>query len=118
MGTFNCSLKLESVDGERSLETDALVDTGAFYTIVPAARLTDLGVIPFDRVRLRMADGRVKEYGLGQAVATVDGRSIPTLVVLGEDHAPPLLGAYTLEGLRLMVDPNNAALVPQTEFSA
>ena len=118
MGTFNCSLKLESMDGERSLEIDALVDTGAFYTMVPASQLTELGVTPFERVRLRMADGRVNEYGLGQAVATVDGRSIPTLVILGEDHAPPLLGAYTLEGLRLMVDPNNAALVPQTEFSA
>lgn len=118
MGTFSCSLKLENIDSARSLEVDALVGTGAFYTIVPAAKLTELGVIPFDRVRLRMADGRVNEYGLGQAVATVDGRSIPTIVVLGEDHAPPLLGAYTLEGLRLMVDPNNAALVPQTEFTA
>ena len=40
--------------------------------------------------------------------------SIPTLVVFGEDHARALLGAYTLEGLRLAVDPTHRKLVPAT----
>ena len=33
-------------------------------------------------------------------------------MVFSEDDAPPLLGAYTLEGLALAVDPLNQRLVP------
>ena len=34
------------------------------------------------------------------------------LVVFGQDDAPALLGAYTLEGLRLAVDPTHGRLIP------
>jgi len=37
---------------------------------------------------------------------------IITLVVFGEPEAPALLGAYTLEGLRLAADPVSRRLVP------
>lgn len=32
--------------------------------------------------------------------------------IFGEDDSPPVLGAYTLEGLALAVDPLNQRLVP------
>ena len=48
----------------------------------------------------------------GEARATIDGESVTTLVVFGEENAPPLLGAYTLEGLALAVDPVEQRLVP------
>jgi predicted aspartyl protease len=48
----------------------------------------------------------------GEARAMVDGESVATLVVFGEDGAPALLGAYTLEGLALAVDPVEQRLVP------
>ena len=114
MGTFNWPLRLTSMDGERSLEIDALVDTGAFYTMVSASQLTELGVTPTRSVHLELADGRVGEYDLGEARATIDGLSVPTIVVFGEEGAVPLLGAYTLEGLGLMVDPRNTKLLPRT----
>lgn len=111
------AVRLDSVDGERSLEVDALVDTGASYTIVPATLLKRLGVEPIDKIRLSLADGRPVEYDIGRAVATVNGRTEATLVVFGEDGARPLLGAYTLEGLRLAVDPVSARLVPATGWA-
>ena len=114
MGVFNWPMRLDSMDGERSLEIEAMVDTGANYTIVPAGLLKDLGVEPIDKIPLVLADGRPVEYDLGRATATINGRSIPTLVVFGEDHARALLGAYTLEGLRLTVDPANRTLIPAT----
>lgn len=40
-----------------------------------------------------LADGRPVEYDIGEARATINGRSIPTLVVFGEDNARALLGA-------------------------
>lgn len=114
MGTFNCKVRLDSMDGERSVELDALVDTGASYSIVPATILRRLGVEPTDRHHVTLADGRLVTYDLGEAHATIDGRSTPTWVFFGEDDGPPLLGAYTLEGLRLAVDPDKRKLIPST----
>ena len=114
LGVFNWPVRLDSMDRQRSLEIEAMVDTGASYTIVPAALLNDLGVQPIDKITLVLADGRPVEYDLGEAHATINGRSIPTLVVFGDDHARALLGAYTLEGLRLAVDPAHGKLVPAT----
>ena len=59
-----------------------------------------------------LADGRRMQMDYGEARATVDGESVTTLVVFGEEGAPPLLGAYTLEGLALAVDPVEQRLVP------
>ena len=39
------------------------------------------------------------------------GIRVTTLVVFGEEDAPILLGAYTLEGLTLVVDPVEQRLV-------
>ena len=114
MGVFNWPVRLDSMDGQRSLEIEAMVDTGASYTIVPANRLRDLGVPPMDKITLVLADGRTVEYDIGRAMATINGRTEATLVVFGEDDARALLGAYTLEGLRLAVDPTNGRLVSAT----
>ena len=112
MGVFNWPVRLDSMDGQRFLEIEAMVDTGAGYTIVPSNLLKNLGVSPIDKINLVLADGRLVEYDLGEARATIDGRSIATIVVFGEDNAIALLGAYTLEGLRLTVDPVHGKLVP------
>ena len=114
MGVFNWPVRLDSMDGQQSLEIEAMADTGASYTIVPANLLKDLGVSSIDTIRLVLADGRPVEYEMGEARATINGRSIPTLVVFGENNARALLGAYTLEGLRLAVDPAHGRMVPAT----
>ena len=111
MGTFNQPIRLDSTDGERSLQLDALVDTGSFYTIVPTSLLRGLGTVPTEKVGLELADGRRVAWDIGEARATVDGRTVTTLVVFGEDDVEPVLGAYTLEGLRLSVDPVEETLV-------
>lgn len=112
MGVFNWPIRLDSMDSQQSLEIEALVDTGASYTVVPTHLLKDLGVSPIDKIGLVLADGQSVEYDIGEARATIDGKSIPTLVVFGKDNAPALLGAYTLEGLRLAVDPTHGRLIP------
>ena len=112
MGTFSWPIRLESIDGTRSLQLDALVDTGSFYTIVPASLLKSLETVPTEKVGLELADGRRVLWDIGEARAMVDGRSVTTLVAFGEDDVDPVLGAYTLEGLRLSVDPFKETLVP------
>lgn len=88
------------------------MDTGAAYTTLPTSLLRELGVEPMGKRRFLVADGRRIELDYGQAWATVDDESVVTLVVFGDDNAPPLLGAYTLEGLALAVDPVEQRLVP------
>ena len=112
MGTFTWPLRISSMDGQHSLDIKATVDTGAFYTTIPARLLRELGVEPMGKRRFLLADGRRVEMEYGRAWATIDGESEVTIVAFGEDNAPPLLGAYTLEGLALAVDPSSQRLVP------
>ena len=91
-----------------------MVDTASRFSVVPAGVLKDLGVTPIDRMDLVLADGRRDLYDLGEVRATIDGRTTYTLAAFGDDNAYALLGAYTLEGLRLMVDPVYGRLVPLT----
>ena len=74
MGVLNWPLQLTSMDDQRSLDFDAMVDTGASYTIVPVRPLRELGVEPIDKIALALADGQPVEMDLGQATATIDGR--------------------------------------------
>ena len=112
MGTFNWPLRITSMDGQQVRDIEATVDTGAAYTTLPTSLLRELGVAPVGKRRFLLADGRRIEMDYGEARATIDGESVTTLVVFGEDDAPPLLGAYTLEGLALAVDPVEQRLVP------
>ena len=112
MGTFSCALRLTGMDGEQSMELDALVDTGAFYTQVPTRLLEQIGVRRTGSVALRLADGRIVRHDIGRAWASVNGEQEVTRVVFGGDEAPVLLGAYTLEGLSLAVDPVTQRLLP------
>ena len=112
MGTFTWPLRISSMDGQQTLDIEATVDTGAFYTTLPGRLLRELSIEPIGSRRFLIADGRRVEMEYGQAWATIDGESIVTIVVFGGDNAPPLLGAYTLEGLALAVDPSSQRLVP------
>ena len=112
MGTFKYPLRVSSMDGQEAREVETTVDTGAAYTTLPSSVLRELGIEPIDKRTFLLADGRRVEMEYGRAWATVNGSSEVTIVVFGEDDAPALLGAYTLEGLALAVDPVAQRLVP------
>lgn len=112
MGTFRAQLEIGDADGVNWEPVDALVDTGATYTTVPAALLHRLGISPHARASFVLADGREIEQDIGRAWVRVGDRAEVTIVVFAPDDAPVLLGAYALEGLRLAVDPAGRRLVP------
>ena len=58
-----------------------------------------------------LADGRRSEWDLGRAWVRVNGQAEPSLVIYRDDGQDAILGAYTLEGLRLAVDPVNRRLI-------
>lgn len=112
MGTFKWPLRIGSMDGQQVRDIEATVDTGASFTTLPGSLLRELGIEPMDKRGFLVADGRRVEMEYGEARATIDGKSVTTIVVFGGDETPPLLGAYTLEGLALAVDPEAQRLVP------
>ena len=112
MGTFNYSPRLSNTGSGQSVEIEATVDTGAAYTTIPARLLRQLGIEPMGQRQFMLADGQRVWMDYGQAWVTIEDESVITIVVFSEDDAPPLLGAYTLEGLALAVDPLHQRLVP------
>jgi aspartyl protease family protein len=112
MGTFRVQIEIGDANGECWETVEALVDTGATYTTVPAPLLRRIGVMPHTRDVFTLADGRRVDYDIGRGWIRVSGRTEVTLVVFGEPGATPQLGAYALEGLRLAPDPLGRRLMP------
>ena len=111
MGVFSVPIEIGDPAGGRFESLDALVDTGATFTLVPASLLDALGVEPEESMTFELADGTPHDFGLGETRVRVDGREISTVVLFGGEDATPLLGAYTLERLMLTVDPGNQRLI-------
>jgi clan AA aspartic protease len=112
VGTFNVTIEIGDPQGQRFEEVEALVDTGATLTSAPASLLKRLGVTPLRRGVFRLADGHRVEMERGETRVRVEGLETSTWLLFGEEGAPSLLGALTLEGLLLGVDPFNRRLVP------
>jgi predicted aspartyl protease len=112
MGIFFQPLTLTGPTGV--VETlDAMVDTGAMFTVIPAPILNRLGVQPFDTIPVRFASGQQERWPIGQLQARLDGRERPILCLFGSADAPALIGAHTLEAFLLTVDPVEQKLVPK-----
>lgn len=112
MGIFSQPITISDLAGHNSVEIDAVVDTGAFYSVLPSYLLRELGVEPIDRVTFRLADNRQLEMDIGHIWITLKNRRRITTVAFGSDTGQLLLGAFTLEGLELAVDPKGQRLVP------
>ncbi len=111
MGSFRVGITVSNREGTLSRDVEALVDTGAFYSLLPSGVLTELGITPTRTRTLNFADGRRIEMPVGEAMVEYAGDQISTYVVFGPENARPLLGAYTLEALALQVDPLKGELI-------
>lgn len=111
MGVFQVELEIGDPRGERYEKIDALVDSGATYTMLPSSFLRELGVEPIESRTFIVADDRRIERGFGQTYMKIDGRPIICPVVFGDDNAVPLLGAVTLEIFALGIDPVHSRLI-------
>ena len=114
MGVFRTPIEIGDSEGNRFEWFDALVDTGATYTMLPSSFLAKLGVKPGWSRTFGLADGSTREYEMAETKVRLDGVVATTLVVFGDEGAEPLLGAYTLESLGLSVDPTGQRLVELT----
>jgi predicted aspartyl protease len=113
MGTFRIDVEVENParPGERRSFRSVLVDTGAELSVLPARVLLELGIVAYKQVRFRQADGTTFLRSVGRAFILAAGTATNDDVVLGEPADLMLLGARTLEGLNVRIDPVTRQLV-------
>ena len=104
MGTFNVQIGIGDQQQTQWIDLDALVDTGASITSVPAPILHQLGVTPLMQQRFQFGQGEVRIMDVGQTWLRVEGREVVTLVLFNAEETVPLLGALALEGVFMGVN--------------
>jgi len=114
MGTFHtrCQIENPSRRARRASISKILVDTGSEYTWVPGTVLERLDIRREKKdVRFVMANGQEITRSVGFAIIRLGTYFTIDEVVFGEPGDLDLLGARTLEGLNLQVDPQRKKLV-------
>jgi predicted aspartyl protease len=89
-----------------------LIDSGAIYSVVPAATLDRLGIQPLATEEFRLANGEKIVRKKGVAIFRYGERVGGSDVIFGEAGDAVLLGAFTLEALGLTLDPLRRKLKP------
>jgi clan AA aspartic protease len=98
--------------GGRAERVRCLVDSGAVYSLIPGSVLQRLGIEPHSTREFVLADGDVIRRRLATATFEYEGRRGDSMVIVGEPGDDPLLGATTLEGFGLVLDPFRRELRP------
>ena len=114
MGTFYTRCKIENaVDRAKSaVVPKVLVDTGSEYTWIPTPTLEKLGINREKKdLEFVMANGQRITRSIGFAIIRLDKFFTIDEVVFAEKGDLLLLGARTLEGLNLTIDPRQKKLV-------
>lgn len=87
----------------RSLEADAMIDTGAIRSVIPADVLDRLGVQVRGQRRIQLADGQWENIGVSEPLLfqIEDREAAEEALVLGDEV---LIGQTTLEAVDLLAD--------------
>jgi clan AA aspartic protease len=113
MGITYVTVKVGNpADGQKTIEVQCLVDSGAVYSLIPGRILRRLGIKPHSKREFILANGEVVHRKLATATFEYEGRRGDSMVIVGEPSDAPLLGATTIEGFGLVLDPFRRELRP------
>jgi aspartyl protease family protein len=100
-------------DKVRTVEVEALIDTGATMLMLPADVVERLGVAIKGYRKVRYADSRVEEVPLvGGIKIEIRGREAFVSALVGPAGSTPLVGQIPLEEMDFVVDPKSRELRP------
>ncbi len=114
MGTFyaSCFIGNHVHRKRRANVPKILVDTGSEYTWISQGTLRKIGVVPEKKdILLVMANGQIVTRDIGFAIIWVERHFTIDEVIMAHRGDLELLGARSLEGLNLTVDPRKKKLV-------
>lgn len=84
---------------------ELLVDAGSTYTWVKRGNLEKIGIKPMNKWKFKTIEGKIIEREIGEALIECLGEKVTTIVVFAEEKDAEVLGVYSLEGLKLEIDP-------------
>ena len=100
----------------RRVDADMVVDAGAVVVLLPQDIVEALGLVPFEKRVVTLADDRKVEMPIaGPLRLTVFRRSMSTDCLVGPPRCEPLLGQVVLESLDLIVDSTKRQLSVRPE---
>jgi len=106
----------ERSEPPRSVEVEALVDTGAVRFYLRSSVVKQLGLRPINKITSRtMADVSVERTVYSPVDLQIQGRSGTFDVVEVPDSLPNIVGQIPLEHLDWVVDTKNRRLIPNPE---
>ena len=106
----------ERTEPARTVETDALVDTGAVRFYLQASIVKQLGLRAINKITSRtMANVSVERTVYSPVDLQIQGRSGTFEVVEVPDSLPNIVGQIPLEQLDWVVDPARRRLIPNPD---
>ncbi len=96
----------------RTVEVDAVVDTGAAFLCLPPEVIDKLGLLYSHSRGLTSANGRVERRIFNGAVIIIQGRDIQMQVMENDATTPSLIGYLVLETMDFVVDPKGQKVIP------
>src|SRR5271157_3232810 len=99
----------------RTVETEALVDSGATRLYLKPSVIQALGLRPTDKIQSRTTDGTCWRQVYEPVRLEIMGRHGEFNVVDMDEDVPNLVGQIPLEYLDFVLDPKRQRLVPNPE---
>jgi clan AA aspartic protease len=96
----------------RSIEIDAIVDTGAAYLCLPPKVIKELGLLFAKFTSVKTGNGKLELRIFNGAEITIKERTIQMQVMENKDDSvPSLIGYLVLETMDWVVDPKNKEII-------
>ena len=118
IGITRARVVLHSIDMARKEVCDLIVDTGSTLSWVPEEVAARVGIQATEVRTFRLADGRLVDRPVGEAILEAEGLRGATRIVFARPGDGSLLGLHALEGLGLEVDPGARTLRKTEAFLA
>jgi predicted aspartyl protease len=100
----------------RTVETEALVDTGAVKFYLKSSLIRELGLRPIGEIQTRTMSNRSEARTVyAPVILEIQGRTGRFDVVETPDSLPNIVGQIPLEDLDWVVDCRNQRLIPNPE---
>lgn len=114
MGKVIEKVKLTSLlDPTKSIEVDAVIDTGATMVVLPQSIVDELGLRKIREVKVRYANNKTETKSIyGVVTIEIKGRTGNFDVLAETEGSQPLIGQVVLEILDLVVDLRAKTLMP------
>jgi len=113
LGVFTGAVTFASPDGTRSVDIEAVIDTGAEYSLIGQDLADRLGAIDLGNDEVVLAEGTVHTVKLAGVRLEMQGRVRVLTLWVGPAGVEALIGANCLAAFSFGVDPQGEQLIPQ-----